>query len=207
MEKSGNAITGFTFKLPNDQSTEAALSGADLLYMPYKAITPKKDLTADGKIKIPLKHNLSKLVMKIIFGTEFNNTTEGMAANPISSITINGLKISGELHDSPLATDTEKYLHAIGDTSHIIPYFDSSAYTAGSGNIHANANYECIVVPQTVESSQLEVSVFIAGYEYKWVCPYSINFASDNKYTITLTLGKDAVSLNRITKSPWSKAR
>ncbi|MCD8318387.1 MAG: fimbrillin family protein [Paraprevotella sp.] len=192
-----------TLTLDTDQSTDENMQNCDLLGMATTSVDPSHDLTTDGKMKVTLKHALSKLKQTLTLGTEFNMTEDGnnngTDTNPITSVYINGTKVNytytGNTMDVAASTDaTPSKISAYG-----------TSYTAGSGDTkNAVANYECILVPQTVDASKFSVIINMSnGKSYGWISTEAVALEAGNQYELSLNVGKGTVTMGSITASDW----
>lgn len=179
------------------QNTENGVKAADFVYMAPKQINPATDLT-DGKLPVTFVHLLSKVNLTITLGNEFN-VTPGTASNPLTNLSVNGT----------CGSFTWNALNNTGITSpanvrSVNPF--AASYTAGAGKTtKAVANYECILVPQTVAANSFSVSFKINGDDYRWISAAPLTFESGKRYKIALSAGKDIVTLDEITASEWGE--
>ena len=202
-------VTAATFPLTGaqelsvqaDQSTEAAVLASDHLYMAattqgYAAVeetetTPGK---AAGAVNVAFDHIMSKVLLTITLGDEFNE-----ASNPISNVTFMGTVASNsytagtgwaEIAEGTEATD-------------IVPL--CNAYTAlTTEKPNATAEYEVILVPQTVDANTFTVVFHVGDRIFKWTSTSAVTLASGYKYTLELTAGKDLVSSASFTATAWN---
>ncbi|MEG0900471.1 MAG: fimbrillin family protein, partial [Oscillospiraceae bacterium] len=166
------------------------------LYMTSTIIDPSKDLV-DGKLPITFKHLLSKVNISVTLGTELN-TTPGTATNPISNLKVNGTKKSFRWS-------------ALNDTEFVFTGFPNAAitpfvgtYSAGSATTNAVANYEVILVPQTVAANEFSVTFTINNKEYTWTSAAAVTLERGRLYTLALTAGKDIVTLGSLSAKAWT---
>ena len=194
---------GHILFIPDNQEEENVMQAADVLYMAEKEIDPSKDLV-NGKIQIELKHRLSKLNLTVKMGTEFNKLTDGTATNLISDIIVGGTFVSGiwfMLNDDDMTPYKEPpYDYTID----INPWHDIAAYKAGEGDVdQAIANYECILIPQSVDANVFNVSFKIGDRYFSWSSPSAVELLADTQYNLTLNVGKDVVTVGGFTATPW----
>lgn len=190
--------TAYSYNVESDQSRELELKISDILYMQPTIVNPTTDLV-DGKLPITFKHLLSKVNISVTLGTELN-TTPGTATNPISGPMVNGTISKFDWNASINSTfDLSKY-----SATAITPF--TSAYTAGSGTTtKAVANYEVILVPQTVAAGGFSVTFTINNKEYTWTSTDAVNLESGRQHNLALTVGKDIVTLGSLSAKAWTE--
>lgn len=167
-------INGKTITLPADQSDRDALLKSDLLYMAPKAISAA-DLDNEGNIKVNLAHRFAKLKVVV-------NVT-GATTNPITALTIGGTQTTATF------TPETDVLTLSGNVADIIPYRESTeASTSGPGY---TATYECILLPQTVEATTLEITATTTNQGDKGYL-HSAPLTLKGNYEYTLRLKMEA---------------
>ena len=189
-----------TIQVKTTQDPEIEMKKSDILYMAEKEVNPSTDLV-DGKIQIKFNHRLSKLNLTVKMGTEFNKLAGGTASNLISDIVVRGTNTSvwWEL------IQNDMYDHF--DVLDITPWFNTDIYSAGEGDTtQAIANYECILIPQTVAADSFEVSFKIGDRNFSWMSPSAVTLDADTQYNLTLNVGKDVVTVGGFTATPWTEA-
>ena len=190
--------TAYSYKVESDQSGELELKISDILYMQPTEINPANDLV-NGKLPITFKHLMSKVNISVTLGTEMN-TTPGTTTNPISELKVNGT-ITQFKWDASINSVFDLSLYS---AEAITPL--TGAYAAGSGTTtSAVANYEVILVPQTVAANGFSVSFTINNKEYAWTSTDAVNLKSGNLYTLDLTAGKDIVTLGSFSAKAWTE--
>lgn len=180
------------------QQTEGTYE-SDFLVYKKTGFVPEKDLT-NGAVDITFIHALSLLNIKIVFGTEFNNTTP-LTSNPITEISIGGSINKGhaDLSANPITVAAD----ATCEPVLIKP--ESGEFTAATDTYaNATANYSAILIPQTIEDG-FRVEFEIDGKIYVWRAPESViaKLEAGKKHQLTLTVGKDLVKAGSMTASPW----
>ena len=184
-------------KVKKDQSSADSLNKSDILVMKDHEVDPTSatDLTPQGKIKVELKHRLAKLNLTVNLGTQFN--LGGTATNPITAVSVEGTKTEA---DWTLITDKLEGQSVVKP----IKLFEA-AYAAGEGNTKsAVAKYECILMPQTIDSNGFMVKIVIGGKTYTWKSSNEVTLASDKQYNLTLSVGKDVVIVGGFSATPWT---
>ena len=180
--------------IQTDQSTADNVKASDYLY--YKSAESVTPSTAG--IPIAFTHALSKLNLTITLGTEFNNQ-DGTQENPITEVKINGTKTSFEW-----ALTTNVISPATTSTP-ITPF--AGTYKAGVGintaATNAIANYEAILVPQTVEGNGFSIEFEVNGKSYYWASPNAVTLTQHTAYTLALTVGKDIVTAGDFDITDW----
>lgn len=180
-----------------NQSNADSLNKSDILVMKDHEVDPTSatDLTPQGKIKVELKHRLAKLNLTVNLGTQFN--LGGTATNPITAVSVEGTKTQA---DWTLITDKLEGQSVVKP----IKLFEA-AYAAGEGKTKsAVAKYECILMPQTIASNGFMVKIVIGGKTYTWKSSGEVTLAPDTQYNLTLSVGKDVVSVGSFSARPWT---
>ena len=186
-------------KVKKDQSSADSLNKSDILVMKDHEVDPTSatDLTPQGKIKVELKHRLAKLNLTVNLGTQFNINGSGTATNPITAVSVEGTKTEA---DWTLITDKLEGQSVVKP----IKLFEA-AYAAGEGNTKsAVAKYECILMPQTIDSNGFTVKIAIGGKTYTWKSSNEVTLAPDTQYNLTLSVGKDVVIVSGFSATPWT---
>ncbi len=184
-------------KVKEDQSNVDSLNKSDILVMKDHEVDPTSatDLTPQGKIKVELKHRLAKLNLTVNLGTQFN--LNGTATNPITAVSVEGTKTQA---DWTLITDKLEWQSVVKP----IKLFEA-AYAAGEGKTKsAVAKYECILMPQTIDSNGFTVKIVIGDKTYTWKSSNEVSLASDTQYNLTLSVGKDVVIVGGFSAKPWT---
>lgn len=128
-------------------------------------------------------------------GTQFN--LGGTATNPITAVSVEGTKTQASW---TLITDVLEWQSEVKP----IKLFEAT-YAAGEGKTKsAVAKYECILMPQTIDSNGFMVKIVIGGKTYTWKSSNEITLASDKQYNLTLSVGKDVVVVGSFSAKPWT---
>ena len=191
------SVTAATFSLvgaqalevQTDQSTADGVKNSDHLLMAATEVAP----SANG-ISVDFSHIMSKVILTITLGDEFNETE-----NPISNVTFKGT-VAGNNYTvgTGWATIAED-----AATTDIIPL--CNAYTAlTTDKPNATAEYEVILVPQTVAADSFIVTFNVGDRVFKWTSASAISLEGGNKYSLALTAGKDIVSSATFSASAWN---
>ena len=180
-----------TLSVQADQSTADGVKASDHLMMAATSVAP----SAEG-ISVNFSHFMSKVMLTITLGDEFN-----AAENPISNVTFKGTVASNSYTAgtgwTEIATDAE--------TTKITPL--AGIYTpinTEEGITNSSAEYEVILLPQTVAANGFEVQFNIGDRVFKWTSQNAVTLASGYKYTLSLTAGKDMVSSATFSTSAWN---
>lgn len=188
------------------QDTEEGIASSDKLYF-KGTIDPVQDIDADGKILLNMNHACSKLKITLTMGTEFSQ--DGGAGresvNPLSKVKIGDAYIEDQFSMSA-GTFNGTYLNesAQPSTTAVITPF-AKAYTAAeSAGKNAVAQYECILIPQTVAAGKFYVSFTIDGKDYKWTSSTAVTLESGKEHHLKLRAGKDIVTVARFSADPWT---
>lgn len=168
-----------TYSVNPDQSK--ADDANDLLLYHNTSFKPEKDLQ-EGKLNIEFKHAFCQVDIEVIIGTEFN-ATDGLAANPIQGIRVEGTKISADISFAsaePFFTVTPS---ESGDATNITP--TRRDFTpAASATDQAVARYSCMVIPQTAD---LNIVLHTSDREYEWTGS-QMKLESGKQYTLQLNM-------------------
>lgn len=170
-----------TYGVKSDQSTAAEAN--DLLLYHNANFVPKNDLKEE-KLDIEFNHAFCRVDIEVTIGSEFN-ATDGLAANPIKGIRVEGTKIAADIglaSASPTIT-------AKGDAASITP--TPGTFTpATSATAKAVARYSCIVIPQTAD---LNIVLHTSDREYEWTGT-QMALESGKQYTLQLNMKKSATA-------------
>lgn len=192
------SVTAATFSLvgaqalevQTDQSTVEGVKNSDHLLMATTEVTP----SANG-ISVDFSHIMSKVILTITLGNEFNE-----AENPISNVTFKGT-LASRNYDRTAETPWSDISGVT--TTDIIPL--CNAYTAPATDTpNATAEYEVILVPQTVAADGFTVTFNVGDRVFKWTSANAVTLEGGNKYSLALTAGKDIVSSATFSASAWN---
>ena len=177
-----------TLKAEADQSTADGVEASDHLYMASKSVTP-----SDAGISVELSHIMSKVLLTITLGDEFQEMT-----NPITGVTFMGTVASNTYTAGTwgtIATDAE--------TTDITAL--EGTYTQPTNSApNATAEYEVILVPQTVAANTFAVQFNVGDRVFRWISENAVTLESGTQYTLALTAGKDNVSGATFSTTAWS---
>ena len=180
-----------------DQSKADKLNKSDLLAMKNHEFNPATELTTGGKMKVELKHRLTKLNLTVKLGTDFNLNGIGTTNNPITEVNVNGTNTKAAW---TLITDE---FSGLSEKKSVKPL--QTSYTAGNADKqNAVAKYECILLPQTINANGFAVKIVIGGKLYTWKSGDKVTLTSNTQYNLTLTVGKDIVVIGSFTATPWT---
>ena len=192
------SVTAATFSLVGaqalevqaDQSKADGVKNSDHLLMATTEVTP----SANG-ISVDFSHIMSKVILTITLGNEFNETE-----NPISNVTFKGT-LASRNYDRTAETPWSD-ISGVTATD-ITPL--CNAYTAPATDTpNATAEYEVILVPQTVAADGFTVTFNVGDRVFKWTSASAVTLEGGNKYSLALTAGKDIVSSATFSASAWS---
>ena len=178
---------------------------SDVLYWGKTGFQPKRDLV-EGKIAIEFRHVMSKLKLTLRLGTEFN--LGGVPnANPISELKISGTSLSAQCGWGDNYSYDELSLYPDSKSvKDMAPYL--AAWRPGADEkTNCYAEYECILVPQTVGANTLAVSFKAGDKTSSWKLPSQLVFEKNTVYTLTLQVGKDFLIAGEISASPWDQTQ
>ena len=183
--KESNSYGTISYGVKPNQSTR---DDANDLLLYHNANFVPKDNLEDGKLDIQFNHAFCRVDIEVTIGTEFN-ATNGLAANPIQGIKVEGTKTTAEIG----FTSTAPSFTPTGEVTSIIPTTDDFT-PAASATDQAVAKYSCIVIPQT---ATLKVVVHTSDMEYEWTGTQKV-LESGKQYTLQLNLKKSATTRNFI---------
>ena len=183
--KESNTYGTISYGVNPDQSTRDDAN--DLLLYHNTSFVPNNDLE-DGKLNIQFNHAFCRVDIEITIGTEFN-ATDGLAANPIQGIRVEGTKTTADISFA----SAETTFTPTGDATSITPTTDDFT-PAASATDQAVAKYSCIVIPQT---ATLKVVLHTSDMEYEWTDTQK-KLESGKQYTLQLNLKKSATTRNFI---------
>lgn len=187
--KESNSYGTITYGVKPNQSTRDDAN--DLLLYHNASFIPKNDLKA-GKLDIQFNHAFCRVDIEVTIGSEFN-ATNGLAANPIQGIKVEGTKTTAEIGFTSTAPFFTVTPSASEDAASIIPTKDDFT-PAASATDQAVAKYSCIVIPQT---ATLKVVLHTSDMEYEWTGT-QMELESGKQYTLQLNMKKSATTRNFI---------
>ena len=178
-----------TLNALTDQSTAEGIKASDHLYYSSNAVKPSEN----GTISIPFDHIMSKLEIKVTLRTQYGASE----TNPITSAIAFGSATSATY--SP--TETTPW-STPSDVSEI-KLCPSGSYSATG----RTATYEAILIPQNIAENTFGVKVKIGDKTYTWKSANAVTLEGGKKYTLNLTLGKNELTLNKISVSSWKEEK
>lgn len=187
--KESNTYGTISYGVNPDQSARDEAN--DLLLYHNTSFVPKNDLK-DGKLNIEFKHAFCRVDIEVIIGSEFN-ATDGLAANPIQGIRVEGTKTTAEISFASAAPFFTVTPSASGEVTSITPTLDDFTQAANATD-QAVAKYSCIVIPQT---ATLKVVLHTSDMEFEWTDTQKV-LESGKQYTLQLNLKKSATTRNFI---------
>ena len=187
--KENNSYGTISYGVKPDQSTRDDAN--DLLLYHNTSFVPKDNLK-DGKLDIEFNHAFCRVDIEITIGAEFN-ATDGLAANPIQGIRVEGTKTTAEIGFTPTAPFFTVTPSASEDAASITPTLDDFTKAANATD-QAVAKYSCIVIPQT---ATLKVLLHTSDMEFEWTGTQK-ELESGKQYTLQLNMKKSATTRNFI---------
>lgn len=164
-----------------DQSTAAEAN--DLLLYHNDNFKPENDLKS-GKLDIQFNHAFCRVDIVVTIGSEFN-ANNGLAANPIQGIRVEGTKTTADIN----LASASPTITAKRDAASITPTPGNFTPAASAAN-QAVARYSCIVIPQTAD---LKVVLHTSDREYEWTGT-QMKLESGKQYTLQLNMKKSATA-------------
>lgn len=178
----GNKSCGtITYGVNSDQSTAAEAD--DLLLYHNANFVPKNDLKEE-KLDIQFNHSFCRVDIEVTIGSEFN-ANNGLAANPIQGIRVEGTKIAADIN----LASASPTITAKGDATSITPT-QGDFTPAASAADQAVARYSCIVIPQAAD---LNIVLHTSDREYEWTGT-QMALESGKQYTLQLNMKKSATA-------------
>ena len=192
----GEFINGVNLTVAADQSTEALLKQQDLLTMPTKNVNPQIDLV-NKKLVINFYHALTKLDVTLDLANEFYKVDPKLNnASDITEFTIKGTNAGYQFKAMETANENYGTVTVTASTPADI-LANQCAFTAATdADMHSQATYEAIVVPQQIAIGALTVSFKIGTRSFSWTNDEAITLEQGKHYTLPLTVGHDTVTLN-----------
>lgn len=179
--KENKSYGTITYGVNPDQSTAAEAD--DLLLYHNANFVPKNDLKEE-KLDIQFDHAFCRVDIEVTIGSEFN-ANNGLAANPIQGIRVEGTKTTADISFA----SAETTITAKGDAASITPT-PGDFTQAASATDQAVARYSCIVIPQTAD---LNIVLHTSDREYEWTGP-QMALESGKQYTLQLNMKKSATA-------------
>ena len=173
--KENKSYGTITYGVNPNQST--ADEADDLLLYHNARFVPKDDLKSE-KLDIQFNHAFCRVDIEVTIGSEFN-ATDGLAANPIQGIRVEGTKIAADIS----LASASPTITAKGDATSIIPTQGNFTPAASATN-QAVARYSCIVIPQTAD---LNIVLHTSDREYEWTGT-QMALESGKQYTLKLNM-------------------
>ena len=173
--KENKSYGTITYGVNPDQST--ADEADDLLLYHNARFVPKDDLKEE-KLDIQFNHAFCRVDIEVTIGSEFN-ATNGLAANPIKGIRVEGTKIAADIN----LASASPTITAKGDATSITPTPGNFTPEA-SATDQAVARYSCIVIPQTAD---LNIVLHTSDREYEWTGS-QMKLESGKQYTLQLKM-------------------
>ena len=173
--KENKSYGTITYGVNPDQSTAAEAN--DLLFYHNANFVPKDDLKEE-KLDIQFNHAFCRVDIEVTFGSEFN-ATNGLAANPIQGIRVEGTKIAADIN----LASASPTITAKGDATSIIPTPGDFTPAASAAN-QAVARYSCMVIPQAAD---LNIVLHTSDREYEWTGT-EMALESGKQYTLKLNM-------------------
>lgn len=106
-------------------------------------------------------------------------------ASEITDLKVNGTVLSGSCNlstENPVVT-------ANGTDGSITPFKES------------DGTYQCILMPQTVESGKLNVTFTTGGRNFSWTSNQAITFEENHSYALPLEVAGASLSLKKSVKA------
>ena len=188
--------TDFPVTVSTDQTDDTS---SDFLLYKSTGFNPETDLR-NGRVPISFKHALCKLNIKITFKNEFGDGGL-LTANPVSSVTVTGTKVKGECNFAKQEVKASSSATASAVTAW------KESFTAQTSTTRAAAEYQCILIPQTVASGgfKIEIKAMSGGKEktLTWTSSGAVTLSQGQRQQINLVVGIDQVYVGGITVKGW----
>lgn len=171
------APTDYAFSVQADQSTEENVKASDFLYYSASSFTQP----TDAALPITFQHKMSKLKISMTKGTEL-----------AEDFTVSSVTLSQAQTNATINLSTGEAKAATSATQEDVKLYRTD-----------DLDWECILVPQS-----LTIVITIEGSDgktYKFTGTETETFASDTKYELSLSVGRDKVeSGNNIKATAWA---
>lgn len=182
--KENKSYGTITYGVNSDQSK--ANDADDLLLYHNANFVPKNDLKEE-KLDIQFNHAFCRVDIEVIIGSDFN-ATNGLAANPIQGIRVEGTKIAADIN----LASAPPTITAKGDATSITPT-PRDFTPAASASEQAVARYSCMVIPQTAD---LNIVLHTSDREYEWTGT-QMALESGKQYTLQLNMTKKSTTARK----------
>ena len=177
------ASTQQTFTVSTDQSDNAKYKESDLMFAAKQTVTDRK-----AALTLTFKHQLSKVIVKLVKGT-------GLNESDLDGAEVKILNTKPECTITSVGENEMTDIKASGDAKDI---------TVGTWNNETTSlGLAAIVVPQTIPEGTDLIQVKLrngATYKYKYTTKSGENqfrgFTSGNQHTFTLTLSTFGITVN-----------
>lgn len=182
---------------------------SDFLVYKKKDFVPDTELDSKGAVPIAFSHALSQLEIKVVFGTELDSP-EPLTKTALSHISVLGTAVKGKCdftQDTPVVTAIDDN----ADSTPVQPYEVAGSFAAATttdaGEVsNASVKYACILIPQSLAAGHFAVVLVINDKPYVWTSTEEATLEGGNKYSLTLTVGKDYVVAGDMKATPWEEA-
>lgn len=181
------AAASASLSAQTDQSTAEAIKSSDHLYYYSNAVTP----SSDGTISIPLDHVMSKLEVKVTLRSQYGGSNSNLITSAI---------VFGSATNATYTIPEGLKWSELSAASDITP-----CLSAPYNSTNRIATYEAILIPQEIASNTFGVKVTIGDKSYTWKSANLITLQGGMKYTLDLTLGKNELTLNKLSVGDWNK--
>jgi len=185
-----------------DQAVAENVKESDFLYSSSE-VTPSAPVNTNpiyydqtnSLINVTLNHKFSKLILSLTLKSEFYSSL-GIKDNPIVSIQIIGTNVNTTFSvKNGFGTLSNPYPVTAYKDPFPVTVFEDPYTPSESVKQDAIAQYECILIPQTV--SNLSVKIYLSNNDvFIWKDETALTLESQNKYTLPLTVGKDVITLS-----------
>ena len=185
--------TDFPVTVSTDQTNDTS---SDFLLFKKTDFLPETNLV-NGCVPISFKHALCKLNIKLTFKDEFGLLT----ANPVRNVYVEGTKVKGECNFAKQEVKASSSATASAVTAW------KESFTAQTSTTRAAAEYQCILIPQTVASGgfKIEIKAMSGGKEktLTWTSSGAVTLSQGQRQQINLVVGIDQVYVGGITVKGW----
>lgn len=198
----GITVTAATFSVTEsgtsaDINVETAQNEEDKLVLSDHLFTSSTVNPSTEGISIVFDHIMAKIDLTITLGTEFDATD-----NPITGVTFGGTKTACTYDYSD--EESSKWSFADDATATGITALEGT-YTVPTTEVpNATAQYEVILVPQTIAAGTFTVTFKVGERVFSWTSANAVTLESGYKYTLNLTAGKDKVESTSFSTTAWN---
>ena len=184
--------TNFPVTVSTDQTNDTS---SDFLLFKTQFL-PETNLV-NGCVPISFKHALCKLNIKLTFKNEFSDSGL-LTANPVQKVYVDGAKVKGECDFAKQEVKASSSAKASTVTAW------KESFTAQTSSTAATAEYQCILIPQTIDAGSFQIQIRTSSKVLTWTSYSDVTLNQGQCQQINLVVGKDQVYVGGITVKGWN---